>query len=295
MKLNKNTCMVIGANGMLGKRVVEYLKNKNKKVIEMAYKSCEKGQYHFDITCSNKIYFLINRFKPSIIYNCSGFTNVDLCETEFIKAMSINGWGPGSLSFICKKNNIFFVHISTDYIFGKKMDRALKPEDIPSPCNIYGKSKLGGEKLIKIFCEEWLIVRTSWLFDKEGRNFVNTVLSITKSKNEFSVVNDQIGCPTYVKDLARCIVDLAEKKLTGIYHFSNGPACSWYDFACHIVEKANIDCHIKPCTSEEFKSIAPRPQYSVLDCSKTFNKLNWEPPPWQDILSENYFKENKND
>ncbi len=205
---------------------------------------------------------------------------------------AINGIGVGNLAKACLENNAHLIHVSTDYVFDGESDRPYRPDDATNPQGAYGRSKLAGEEAIRKIDGKWLIVRTSWLFGKGGKNFVDTILKLAQQRDMLKVVNDQTGCPTCTMDLAACLIGLAQMDCQGIFHFCNGPVCTWYEFAKKIVEIAELPCRVEPCSSSEYPRPAKRPAYSVLDCSETFEQLGWQPCSWQERLYE-YIKPEK--
>lgn len=277
--------IVIGSQGMLGKELVAILKTRN---LESIYADINpgEGQLQLDIIDQKAVMSLIESHKPQVIFNCSAYTNVDLAEEQQELATAINGYGVENLALAAKAHNALLIHISTDYVFAGDTNVPYLPEDKTAPQGAYGKSKLLGEELIQKTAGKWQIIRTAWLFGPEGRNFIETILGLAKNRNSLKVVNDQRGCPTWAPDLARCMVDMAESQATGIFHFCNGPACTWYDLAKEAIRQAGINCNVEPCTSEEFPRPAKRPAWSVLDSSKTYETTGWQPQSWQAAVAE---------
>jgi len=280
MSENKTNILVVGAAGMLGTDLVELLRKRQRQIIEADLCPAKPEQLKLDITDSQAVEDLISTAKPTVVYNCSAFTDVDGAEENESLATDVNGRGAGHLARACKKNNALLVHVSTDYVFDGKAHTPYQPQSPTNPQTAYGRSKLTGETLIRQAAGHWIIVRTSWLYGRGGKNFIDTIVSLARQKDSLKIVNDQIGCPTYTVDLAHCLVDLAEKQAQGVFHFCNPPACSWYDLAKHAIQTAAVDCRVLPCSSSEFPRPAPRPAYSVLDCQKTFDTLGWTAQSW---------------
>jgi dTDP-4-dehydrorhamnose reductase len=208
---------------------------------------------------------------PDVVINSAAYTQVDACETNYDLAFASNATGPKNLAIKCKQLNIPLIHISTDYVFegNEKKNTPLEENDKLGPKTVYGKTKLEGEKLVMENCDKYFILRTAWLYG-EGKNFVKTMINLSKKNKELKVVNDQIGSPTYAKDLANAIKEIVEKKSEkyGIYHVTNKGQVSWYEFAKKIFEIKKIEIKVNPCTSEEYPRPAPRPHYSVLSDKK---------------------------
>ena len=247
---------------MLGSDLQETLKN---------HELIITGSKDLDITSQEKVLQFITAKKPEIVINAAAYTAVDNCESNFIDAYAVNALGPKNLAIACNKNNIPLIHISTDYVFDGNKKTPLIEEDKLEPKTVYGKTKLEGEKFIQEYTKKYFILRTAWLYGIHGKNFVMTMLNLAKKNNEIKVVHDQIGSPTYSKDLSKAISELLKSDRYGIYHVTNKGEVSWYDFAKKIFELSNIEINVKPCTTEEFPRPAPRPHYSVLNNQKWIN------------------------
>ncbi|MBN1765085.1 MAG: dTDP-4-dehydrorhamnose reductase [Sedimentisphaerales bacterium] len=281
----KNPVLVVGATGMLGTEVVALLKQRGRQVVEAVWPGDDDPEHHdLDITITENVEKLLEQVTPAVVINCSAYTNVDSAEEEEELATAVNGTGVGNLARASKKMNSLLVHVSTDYVFDGRGQSPYQTDTPTHPQSAYGRSKLSGEEAIQSIGGRWIIVRTSWLFGRMGKNFIDTILNLARQRPELKVVNDQRGCPTYATDLARCLIDLADKDAQGLFHFCNGPACTWYDFAQEAVELKGIDCRINPCSTDEFPRPAPRPAYSVMDCSKTFEQLGWQSQTWMQAL-----------
>jgi len=269
--------LILGKNGMLGKKMVSFFQ-KNGNFTLYSY-----NKESLDITNFPNVLNVIKEIKPDILINCSAYTDVNEAENNRELAFLINSESVLNLAKICSKLNIKFVHFSTDYVFsGEDKDGYSENSIDLKPLNVYGESKLKGEEYIKEISEksnlEYYIIRTSWLFDDSGKNFVNTILELSKNKEELNIINDQFGSPTYTLDLVDFTNYLILKKYpSGIYHFSNSGCISWYDFAKKIFEINNINIKINPVSSDFFKTIAKRPKYSYLIDTKTdFVHKSWE-------------------
>ena len=253
--------LITGANGLLGHELSSILKG---HTILLSHSQ-------LDISDPESVNKQIDSSSPDIIINSAAYTQVDACETNYDLAFKSNAIGPKNLAIKCKQLGIPLIHISTDYVFegNEKKNSPLVEDDKLGPKTVYGKTKLEGEKMVQENCQKYFILRTAWLYG-EGKNFVKTMLSLSKKNKELKVVNDQIGSPTYAKDLAKAIKEIIEKKSDkyGIYHVTNKGEVSWYEFAKKIFEIKNIEIKVNPCTSEEFPRPAPRPHYSVLSNQK---------------------------
>jgi len=286
MSNNHANILVIGASGMLGGALVSFLQSRGRQVLQAEWLNCKNDQLRLDITDGSAVEILLSDNRPRIVFNCSGFTDVDGAEEKEEQALAVNGRGVENLACACRKLDCLLVHISTDYVFDGRAHSPYQPNDPPDPQSAYGRSKLAGEMALQSVGGKWLMVRTAWLFGKGGKNFVDTILALARQKDVLKVVNDQFGCPTYAPDLARCLADLADQDARGIFHFCNGPVCSWFDLARKIVELAHLKCRIIPCPTSEFPRPAKRPAYSVLDCSGALEKLSWPVRPWPQALED---------
>lgn len=251
--------LITGAYGMLGSDLRETLKDHELLIT---------GSKDLDITDENKVMNYILEKSPEIVINAAAYTAVDNCETDYENAYSVNAIGPKNLAKACNKINIPLIHISTDYVFDGNKRTPLTEEDNLGPKTVYGKTKLEGEKLVQENTKKYFILRTAWLYGIHGKNFVQTMLNLSKKNSELKVVNDQIGSPTYSKDLAIAISELLNSDKYGIYHVTNKGEISWYDFSKKIFELSNIKVNVKPVSTEEFPRPAPRPHYSVLSNQK---------------------------
>ncbi len=273
--------LITGAKGQLGQELKEVLfKAGNYEVIGL-------GHSELEITNPAMVKELIEQFTPEVIIHTAANTNVDGCELEPESGYRINALGTRNVAIAASMVKAKLVFISTDYVFDGYACRPYLEFDSPNPINIYGKSKLAGEKYVASFSNKYFIVRTSWLYGKQGNNFVKTMLNLAKQKDELTVVDDQLGTPTFTKDLAQFIAVLIETELYGIYHASNTGACSWFDFAKLIFKLAGLNqIKIKPVSTAELNRPASRPAYSVLDnyCLRLEGLPGLR--PWEDALQE---------
>ncbi len=249
--------LITGANGMLGQDLCPVLEDNGYDVIETDI-------HNLDITDYKACQSVISKENPEIVIHCAAYTNVDKAEEDLVSATRINVKGTENIAKCCAKIGATMVYISTDYVFDGTKDSPYTPDDMPNPINNYGLTKLQGEYVISACCNNYYIVRTSWLYGHHGKNFVETMFAL-KDKDELKVVNDQIGCPTWTVELANGIVDIIENKEFGIYHVCGSGNTSWYEFAKEIFEVEKIKTNLKPCLTEEFPRPAKRPKYTVMD------------------------------
>lgn len=286
--------LISGANGQLGKELTRILNTGFAEIGEIpcTLKNADiinTDVDNLDITNINDVLSFVENERPQVIINCSAFTNVDLCETDKDTAFNVNSLGPRNLAIAAQKVNTKLIHISTDYVFSGDGNEPYCEYDICNPQSIYGKTKYLGEQYVKEFCSKYFIVRTSWLYGYEGNNFVKTIMNLAGQRESIKVVNDQRGNPTNANDLAYHILKLVDSNEYGIYHGTGNGECSWYDFACKIVEYANINCEVMPCTTEEFPRPAKRPSYSSLNNMMLKNTIGDKMRFWQDAL-KNFIK-----
>lgn len=267
--------LVVGAKGMLGLDLMELLGERGKGV----------DIDEIDITSIESVFKVVSEFKPQVVINCAAYTDVDGCEANIAQAMEINGEGVGYLAMACRESGALLVQVSTDYVFDGGKGTPYQEYDAPHPLSVYGESKLTGE-MNAAFAPNHLIVRTQWLYGQHGKNFVETMLSLGAEKDRLTVVDDQIGSPTWTVDLARAIIALVDKGCRGIYHAANREFCSWNSFAKAIFEEAGLAVTVDPMTTEELNRPARRPLYSTLDCSKLTEDSGFQPQTWQQALRE---------
>ena len=241
-----------------------------------------------NITKKEEVFNYLNALKPQIIINCAAYTAVDKAESDPENAFLINAEAASFIALYARENSVFLVHVSTDYVFDGFSNKAYVENDLTNPLTVYGKSKLKGEMLVSEINPNAVIIRTSWLYSIFGSNFVKTMLRLGSENSEIKVVNDQIGCPTWAKDLAKAIMQiLGERHLingTHLYHYSNEGICSWFEFAQKIISIKKLNCVVKPISTAEFPLPAPRPAYSVLNKSKIIEQFNLIIPHWESSI-----------
>ncbi len=265
--------LVVGANGMLGHDLMEVLGG-DVRGLDLP---------DMDITSLESTLRVVRTLKPRVIINAAAYTDVDGCETNRELAMQVNGEGVGHLAMAAREIDALLVHVSTDYVFDGSKGTPYEEDDLTGPVSVYGDSKLAGE-LNAPFAGEYLIVRTQWLYGLHGKNFVETMLRLAGEKTELSVVDDQIGSPTWSHDLALAIKALIDNGCRGIYHAANSGYCSWNEFARAIFAETGMNVAVKPMTTAELNRPARRPLYSTLDCSKLVHDADFLPQPWREAL-----------
>lgn len=272
--------LVTGSNSMLAQDLIPVLKERN----DVAAFSRED----LDITGRGNVYEAIKSSAPDLVINCSAYTNVDKAEEEREKAFLINGIGVQNISLICSDGGIPLCHISTDYVFDGKKQTPYTPFDNTNPINVYGESKLAGERYIEWITNRFYIIRTSRLYGRGGNNFVSTMLRLAKEKTEIPVVKDQTGSPTSTVSLSRAIDALIKTGAYGIYHFTDetGGGISWHDFALEIMGLSGLKTKVVPITTDEFPRPAKRPEYSVLDTETFSMATGYYPKNWRDSLRD---------
>ena len=279
--------LITGAKGQLGNELTSIINSGKSEIGNMPryvkeYEVIALDVDNLDITNLSQVKEVIRIEKPDVIINCAAATNVDGCEKDKEFAFKVNALGARNLAIAAEDNGLKLVQVSTDYVFsGETQETPFTEFDLTSPYSVYGKTKLEGEKFVRELCSRYFIVRTAWLYGYVGHNFVYTMRKLGKEKDRLTVVNDQTGNPTNANDLAHHILKLIETEEYGVYHCTGNGECTWYDFAKKIMELSNIDCEVIPCTSEEFKTAAKRPEYSSLDnmmlrCTVDDEMRNWE-------------------
>ena len=275
--------LVTGSNGQLGSELKELSLNYN-------YNFFFTSKDTLDITNKEYIKEFINKNNINTIINCAAYTAVDKAEEDEVNADKINHLAVKNLATIAKERNIKLIHISTDYVFDGKNFRPYIEDDIPNPTGIYGKTKLDGENAIReINPKNSIIIRTSWVYSSFGANFVKTMLRLGKERESLGVIFDQVGTPTYARDLAKTILDILPRITNDrveVYNYSNEGVLSWYDFAKEIMKMAKTECYINPIETKEYPTPASRPHYSLLNKTKIKKEFNLTIPYWKDSLDE---------
>ncbi len=275
--------LVTGYKGQLGYDVIKRL---NKSNIDCLGVDIDD----FDITNEKQTFDYIVNYNPDVVVHCAAYTAVDKAEEDKEKCFNINVIGTRNIAKACKQIDCKMVYISTDYIFDGQGETPFEVDDVPNPINYYGETKYLGENEVTNLIKKYFIIRISWVFGINGNNFIKTMLRLAETKNEISVVSDQIGSPTYTYDLAKLIVSMIQEDKYGIYHATNEGYCSWYEFALEIFKQSNIDIKVNPIKTEDYKTLAKRPMNSRLS-KKILDKNNYKRLPfWRDSIL-NFLKE----
>lgn len=273
--------LVTGAGGQLGSEL---------KFLSPSY----SHSFHFvakdvlNIGDENSVNQFFAKHSFDFVINTAAYTAVDKAEADKDAAMNINAVAVGFLAKVCQEKNIRLIHFSTDFVFDGSLSRPLSEEDATNPLSVYGATKLEGEKLALRHCPEALIIRTSWVYSSFGNNFVKTILRLCKERDALNIIYDQIGTPTYARDLAEAVLQIVEQKewKAGIYNYSNEGVASWYDFAMAVRDLAGLKTNIQPIETAQYPTPAIRPKYSLLNKSKIKHAFGLSVPYWKHSLEK---------
>ncbi len=290
--------LITGSSGMLGTALCRLLQSEHNNVTGIDLKRPTRAGkpdkfIKCDITNYDRVIKAIKSAKPDVVIHSAAYTDVDGCETNPGRAENVNALGTRHVAEAAHEAGARIIYISTDFVFDGRKKKPYKESDTPEPVNIYGRSKLDGERHVTEICRDrYIIARTSWIFGDGGKNFVDTIVNKAKTQKEIRVVSDQFGSPTYAVDLAGAIKKMAglmgkQKDLHGIFHITNSDNCSWYKFAQKSLQMANIyEVNLIPIMSGELERPAERPMMSILDNSR-FIKLTGRPMrSWAKALDE---------
>ncbi len=266
--------LVIGNKGQLGRQFQQILESQGVEVLGF---DLDK----LDITDFSEVNKYVNQIKPKIVINCSAYNFVDKAESEAELAHKVNSEAVGNLAVLCKQIGALFVHFSTDYVFDGSSKISYKEDDSAQPINVYGKSKLAGEKYIKEVTENYLIFRLSWLYGTGKQNFISKLLDWAKNKRLLKIAKDEISVPTYTGTVVWLVQKAMKSELRGLYHLVNDGFCSRFDWAKFIIDEMAMDNIIEPVDKEIFKLPAKRPDFSVLDNTKIKKDLGISIPDWK--------------
>ena len=288
--------LLLGHKGMLGSDLLSKLSSEH-EVVGM-------DREEIDIVSADECRKAIEETVPDIIINAAAYTNVDGCETAKEDCFAVNAEAVKNIAGACRNKNIRIVHFSTDYVFDGMAKQPYKEGDKCNPINMYGESKLAGERYLQSLSDNYLLIRTSWLYGVKGKNFVGAILEKAKAKDfirdtmekanvekegpsTLSVVDDQVGSPTYTKDLAAAVALLIEKNAQGIFHVTNRGSCSWHQFAVRILQESGFnDIEVLPIKSDKLQRPAKRPAYSILSTQKFIQTTGKTMQPWQLALQD---------
>ncbi|QNM05974.1 dTDP-4-dehydrorhamnose reductase [Qiania dongpingensis] len=269
--------LVTGATGQLGHDIMKELKKQKIEAKGIGSADC-------DITDLKEVEKTVRAEKPDAVIHCAGYTAVDKAETEADKCSAINVDGTRNIVSVCKKENLKLMYVSTDYVFEGGGTSPWKTDDERCPVSVYGRSKYLGELEVEKALSRYFIVRISWIYGMNGRNFIKAILKLAETSPEIKVVSDQIGTPTYTVDIAKTMAEIIRTEKYGIYHVANEGYCSWYEFACEVFKQLGKEIKVVPVTSEEYGAKAKRPLNSRLDKSKLSENGFERLPSWEDAL-----------
>lgn len=276
--------LITGADGQLGSEL-NFLSNR--------YDSMElvlTNARELNITDEAVVNKTITEGNFDYCVNCAAYTAVDKAEQDKQLAYAVNETGAAYLAKACKENNVKLIHVSTDFVFDGELSRPYKEGDQLNPLGVYGASKAAGEQAVLQADSTAIILRTSWLYSSYGANFVKTMQKLGADRDKLTVIYDQVGTPTYARDLAAVILRMIDndkaKALSGIFHYSNEGVASWYDFAVAIMRMSNLSCEVSPINTYEYPTPAKRPAFSILDKRKIKEALDLTIPHWEDSLAE---------
>lgn len=274
--------LVTGASGQLG-NTIKALSETTHEELNFVFKSSKE----LDITDLVSVQQELTTNNYAYCINCAAFTNVDKAESDTDLARKVNISGARNLAISCNESTTVLIHISTDFVFDGYLNEPYNEEAIARPIGFYGDTKYKGERAIINNLNEHFIIRTSWLYSEFGNNFMKTMIRLGNERDELSVVYDQVGTPTYAKDLAQVILYIIKAHSIdyGVYNYSNEGVASWYDFAKAIFDGQNIQIELKPIRSESYPTPAERPKFSVLDKEKIKSTFNLAIPHWKDSLA----------
>lgn len=281
--------LITGSNGQLGREFHKYFKNHSDYNVKYTSHSISEvdGDHitSLDITDLDQVRKTAMEFIPEIIINCGAFTAVDLCETEQEKAYQINAIGPKNLAIVAEEISAELVHFSTDYVYDGLAKEPYIESATPNPQSVYGKTKLAGDQFVQEICKKYYIIRIAWVYG-DGKNFVRTMLQLAENHETVRVVSDQIGTPTSTKELVKMTQELLKYKQYGIYHGTCEGFTSWYEFAKMIFQLAGKPTKVEAITTDEYKTAAKRPSYSVLENKKLNEMTDFRMKDWKEALQE---------
>ncbi len=274
--------LVTGANGQLGKEL-QLLEKKWPSFRFLFLSREDLPIHHFELVRN-----FFKASKPSVLINCAAYTAVDKAEQEPLLARQVNAEAVGVLAAVCAANQCRFIHISTDYVFDGTATSPYKEQDLTAPQSVYGQSKLEGERQALLANPQTVIIRTSWVYSSFGKNFVKTIIRLLQDKPQISVVQDQLGSPTFAADLANAILQIISSNnwIPGIYNYSNSGIISWYQFAQEIGKLVGSSTPIKGISTAEYPTPAKRPAWSVLDTSKIVSTYGVTIKDWKESLGQ---------
>lgn len=274
--------LLLGVKGMLGSDLLTQFRYRH-DVVGMDIEE-------INIVNESECRRAVKEVQPQLVINAAAYTNVDKCETDKEQCFAVNAEGIKNIAKACADKNILIIHYSTDYVFDGNGTRPCTEDDPCNPINTYGASKLAGEHHLRLLTDNFIIIRTAWLYGAKGKNFAQTILEKARANGKLTVVNDQTGSPTSSRDLAAATELLVDKNARGIFHVTNRGSCTWFDFAKKILQEARLDnVELLPIKSAELTRAARRPDYSVLSMQKFMNVTGKIMQPWQ-LAYVDYYK-----
>jgi len=274
--------LLLGHKGMLGSDLMAQFKYRH-EIIGM-------DQEEIDVTRASECRKAVDEVQPQLVINAAAFTNVDACETAKEECFAVNAEAVKNIAESCRGKNIKVIHYSTDYVFNGNGSRPYREDDPCNPINMYGASKLAGEQHLSTLTDNFIIIRTAWLYGAHGKNFVQAILDRAKATGKLTVVDDQTGSPTCTRDLAAATELLVDKNARGIFHVTNRGSCTWFDFARKILKEAHLETvELLPMKTSDLQRAAKRPAYSVLGMQKFMETTGKTMQPWQ-LAFQDYYK-----
>ncbi len=271
-----DSILILGSQGLIGSALMEVLAHR--KPVGLDKPEC-------DVTQPDQVHAMLQKLRPTVVINATGYTDVDGCESRQKEAEKLNSEVPRILARASREYGTLLVHLSTDYVFDGKLGRPYRESDLPNPLSIYGQSKLAGEEAVRSEGGEWLIVRAAWVFGHRGHDFVRTMIKLAREKRNLRVVDDQTGSPTYSLDFSEGLMKLIDAGARGTVHLVNSGQATWYNLAQSAFALAGLtEITIEPITTEEFGRPAARPSFSVLDTTRYKGLTGHTPRRWDEAL-----------
>jgi dTDP-4-dehydrorhamnose reductase len=279
-----DSILITGGGGMLGHALADNFAARGQPAMSLA-------RAQLDIANESALQSAFEQYKPTLVFNCAAYTKVDLCEQETERADAVNGYAVGALARLCRDSGARLVHISTDFVFDGTSSRPYRPDDPLNPLGAYGRSKLLGEtELRRNAPDQWLIVRTAWVYGRWGANFPRAMVQAARAGKPLTVVNDQIGSPTYAPDLAEAIFQLVQSGAQGIWHVTNSGQASWFDLAAATLEHFGVTAELTAISSADWARVRPgsaaRPAYSVLDIKPVAQQIGRPMRHWREAVGD---------
>lgn len=282
-RIGRKKVLLAGALGMLGRRVLEVLRDRYDVVATSRAEA--PGVLPLDVTSAAQVRACVEAHRPAIVVNCAGYTAVDRAESESALAWRVNAEAPGILAEAAEVSGAVLLHVSSDFVFDGKKRTPYVETDVPNPESAYAKSKEGGERLVREKASRHVIVRTQWLYGEDGKHFPGAILRSLRAGKPLRVVSDQVGSPTYARDVAAAIGRILDAGLLGTIHAANRGEASWYEFATAVLDLAGEPARIEPITAKEYGAPAARPAYSVLRNALLEATIGHVMRPWRDALA----------